>query len=116
MSRTLPWAMRAAASLTRARLSAGEVDTWRRIPQRAGLIAHDPGPLGRHDAQNDGNRRDQRGRADVLAEQQSGPGERQQRLDELHLADLRDAPARERGVPGEEGEELADHRDVGKPQ
>src|SRR5215208_5237727 len=102
MSRTFPWAMSAAASLTLARLSAGDVDARRRIPQRAGYGHAHTGPLGGHDARHDRQGGHQRARTDVLAEQRRRPPERQERLDQLDLTDLRDAAARQRRVPGEE--------------
>ena len=76
--------------------------------------APDPRPLRGHDARNHRDGCDQRGRADVLAQEQRGPAEREQRLDELDLPDLGHAASGQTRVPGEEAEQRADRGDVGE--
>lgn len=70
--------------------------------------------LGRDDAGQDGDRREDGPRADRLAEQQRAPSQRQQRLQQLHLADAGDAATGEARVSGEEAQEHRDRRHVGE--
>ena len=53
-------------------------------------------------------------RVEVLVQQQAGPADGEDGLDELHLADLRHRADREAAVPGEEAEEHADDAEVGE--
>jgi ribosomal-protein-alanine N-acetyltransferase len=66
------------------------------------------GALGGDDAGDDAERGEDHRVRHLFTEQPRRPREREDRLDELHLADLGHAAERERSVPGEEAEE---HRD-----
>jgi hypothetical protein len=70
-----------------------------------------------HDHRRQDARRSEHGPdADVFAEDESCPDERQQGLEQLDLSDFGHAAAGEAGVPGEEAEEHGDDRDVGEAE
>ena len=56
----------------------------------------------------------QRRRVEALAEHRHREQHRQERLDQLHLADPHRAAERQAAVPGEEAEPHREHRDVGE--
>ena len=102
-----------------------------RAARRQGLVAHVglvvkelaiwrcSRPADRHrpadeDGGDDGQREGDRRRVEPLAEHRHREQHRQERLDQLHLADPHRAAERQAAVPGEEAEPHREHGDVGE--
>src|SRR4051794_5096255 len=87
-------------------LSAGRSDEMRGVANALCVLAR------LRDAERDDQRDQRQVGGDRLAERRRGEEEAEERLEELHLADPRDAALGEAAIPEEESDEHAEERDI----